>query len=367
MMKTWIWAGVAAIAGLALTGAARADIVIATAGPMSGQYALFGELIKAGAEQAVADINKAGGVNGEKLVLEIADDECDAEKAVAIANQMVGKGAVFMAGHFCSEPSIAASAVYAKEGIVEMSPGAGNPKYTDERPGPGIYRLGAREDQQGKTVGTFLAENYKGKNIAILHDSSVYGKGLADAAKAVMNDAGVFETLYEAYPPGEKDYSRLVSKLKGEAVDALFIGGFPAEAGLIKRQMEEQGMDTVLVSGEALLSDEYWAISGPAGEGTLVTYYPDPRKIEAAGPVIAELEKAGKPSERYALVTYAAIQIFAQAAEAAGSTDFKALVNAIDDGDFSTILGPVSFEEKGDSSLPGYVWYEWKNGKYDYK
>ncbi len=126
-------------------------------------------------------------------------------------------------------------------------------------------------------------------------------------------------------------------------------------------------MDTVLVSGEALLSDEYWAIAGPAGEGTLVTYYPDPRKIEAAGPVIAELEKAGKPSERYALLTYAAIQIFARAAEAAGSTDFKALVSAIDDGDFSTILGPISFDEKGDSSLPGYVWYEWKNGKYDYK
>jgi len=367
MMKTWNMAGAAAVAALVLTGTARADIVIGTAGPMSGQYALFGELMKAGAEQAVADINAAGGVNGEKLVLEIADDECDAEKAVAVANQMVGKGAVFMAGHFCSEPSIAASAVYSNEGIIGMSPGTGNPKYTDQRPGPGIYRLAARDDQQGKTVGAFLAETYRGRNIAILHDSSVYGKGLTDAAKAVMNDAGMFETLNEAFPPGEKDYSQLVSRLKGEAVDVLLLGGFPAEAGLIRRQMAEQGMETVLVSGEALLSDEYRAIAGAAGEGTLVTYYPDPRKIEAARPVIEELEKAGKPSEHYALATYAAIQIFAQAAEAAGSTDFEALAGALDSGEFSTILGPVSFDGKGDSSLPGYVWYEWKDGTYDYK
>ena len=90
-------------------GAARADIVIATAGPMTGQYAVFGEQMKRGAEMAVKDINAKGGVLGEQLKLEVGDDACDPKQAVAVANQLVNKGVVFVAGHFCSGSSIPAS------------------------------------------------------------------------------------------------------------------------------------------------------------------------------------------------------------------------------------------------------------------
>ena len=96
-MKKFLMAGVAMSMGMAMSSAAMADIAIATAGPMTGQYASFGAQMKAGAEQAVADINAAGGINGEKLVLEVGDDACDPKQAVAVANQMVGKGVVFMA------------------------------------------------------------------------------------------------------------------------------------------------------------------------------------------------------------------------------------------------------------------------------
>ncbi len=366
-MKKYLLASVAAVAGMAVSSAALADIVIATAGPMTGQYASFGAQMKAGAEQAVADINAAGGINGEKLVLEVGDDACDPKQAVAVANQMVGKGVVFMAGHFCSGSSIPASAVYAEEGIVQISPASTNPKFTDERPGPGVYRVCGRDDQQGLTAGTFLAEEFGGKNIAVVHDKTAYGKGLADATKAVMNDLGKKETLYEAYTAGEKDYTALVSKLKSEKIDVLYVGGYHTEAGLMKRQMVDQGMDTLLVSGDALVTDEYWSITGPAGQGTLMTFSPDPRKNPIAKPVVDALEAAGKTAEGYALYTYAAIQAFADAAKAAGSTDYDALVKALDAGEYETVLGKLSFDEKGDVSLPGYVWYEWKDGKYDYK
>ena len=105
---------------------------------MTGQYASFGAQMKAGAEQAVADINAAGGVLGQKLVLEVGDDACDPKQAVAVANQLAGKGVAFVAGHFCSGSSIPASAVYAEAGIVQISPASTNPKFTDERPGPGV-------------------------------------------------------------------------------------------------------------------------------------------------------------------------------------------------------------------------------------
>lgn len=363
-MKKALLAGVAL--SFAFSSPAWADIVIATAGPMTGQYASFGEQMKAGAEQAVEDINAAGGVNGEKLKLEIGDDACDPKQAVAVANQFAGSGVVFVAGHFCSGSSIPASAVYAEEGIVQISPASTNPKFTDERPGPGIYRVCGRDDQQGQVAGKFLAENFKDKKVAIVHDKTAYGKGLADETKAAYEAAGGKTALYEAYTAGEKDYSALVSKLKQEGVGVLYVGGYHTEAGLMARQMKEQGMDTVLVSGDALVTDEYWAITGEAGEGTLMTFSPDPRKNADAAPLVEKFRAKGIEPEGYVLYTYAAIQAWADAVKAAGSTEFDAVVKALDDGKFKTVLGELEFDDKGDVTLPGYVFYEWKDGKYDY-
>jgi branched-chain amino acid transport system substrate-binding protein len=114
------------------------------------------------------------------------------------------------------------------------------------------------------------------------------------------------------------------------------------------------------------VTDEYWAITGEAGEGTLMTFSPDPRKNEIAKPVVDKLLAAGKTAEGYALYTYAAIQAWAQAVNTAGSTDYDAVVAALNDGKFETVLGELEFDDKGDVTLPGYVFYEWKNGQYDY-
>jgi len=365
-MKNLLKAGIALSFSVALAGAAHADITIATAGPMTGQYASFGAQMKAGAEQAVEDINAKGGVLGQKLVLEVGDDACDPKQAVAVANQMAGKGIALMAGHFCSGSSIPASAVYADANIIQISPASTNPKFTDERPGPGVMRVCGRDDQQGQVAGAFLAKTFADKNIAIIDDKSAYGKGLADETRKYMNAAGKTEVLNESYNAGDKDYTALVSKLKAANVDVLYVGGYHTEAGLIKRQMVDQGMNTILVSGDALVTDEYWQITGDAGAGTLMTFSPDPRKNEIAAPVVAALEKAGRTAEGYSLYTYAAIQAWAQAVEAAGTTDFDPVVAELAKGKFQTVLGELSFNDKGDVTLPGYVFYEWKDGKYDY-
>jgi len=363
-MKKMLLAGVAL--GLVMSGPALADIKIGVAGPMTGSYATFGAQFKAGAEMAVADINAAGGVNGEKLALEVGDDACDPKQAVAVANQFAGSGVVFVAGHFCSGSSIPASAVYAEEDIVQISPGSTNPDFTEKRPGPGVYRVCGRDDQQGDIAGKYLLEHFAGKKVAFVHDKTAYGKGLADATLAVYEAGGGKPALYEAYTAGEKDYSALVTKLKSEGIDVLYVGGYHTEAGLMARQMKEQGMNTVLVSGDALVTDEYWAVTGDAGEGTLMTFSPDPRKDPAAGPIVEKFRAKGIEPEGYVLYTYAAVQAWAEAATAAKSTKFDAVVKALDDGKFNTVLGELEFDDKGDVTLPGYVFYEWKNGKYDY-
>ena len=332
---------------------------------MTGQYASFGQQMKAGAEAAVRDINAAGGVLGQKLVLEVGDDACDPKQAVAVANQMVNKGVVFMAGHFCSGSSIPASQVYEEEGIIQISPASTNPKLTDDG-GPGVFRVCGRDDQQGEVAGGYLKNNYGGKNVAIVHDKTAYGKGLADATKAAFEKAGGTTAMYEAYTAGEKDYSALVTKLKAKNIDVLYVGGYHTEAGLMVRQMRDQGMSTQLISGDALVTQEYWAITGDAGEGTLMTFSPDPRKNEVAAPVVKQFRADGIEPEGYVLYTYGAIQAWAQAVEAAGSVDYDATIRSLRKGEFKTVLGDIGFDKRGDVTAPGYVFYEWKAGNYDY-
>jgi branched-chain amino acid transport system substrate-binding protein len=338
---------------------------IAIVGPVTGQYASFGQQMKNGAELAVEDINAAGGVLGKKLNLDIGDDACDPKQAVAVANQMTAKGVALVAGHYCSGSSIPASKVYAESDMVQISPASTNPAFTDERAGPNIYRVCGRDDQQGGVAGKYLASHFSDRNIAIVHDKTAYGKGIADEVKKAINAAGKQETMYEAITAGEKDYSALVSKLKQANIDVVFFGGYHTEAGLIVRQMRDQGLATVLMGGDALVTQEFWSITGPAGEGTLMTFSPDPRKNPAAAEVVKRFKDKGIEPEGYVLYTYAAIQAWKQAAEKAKSIASADVVKALNDTEFDTVIGKFKFNEKGDPNLPPYAVYRWSNGGYE--
>ncbi|HXG78039.1 MAG TPA: branched-chain amino acid ABC transporter substrate-binding protein [Methyloceanibacter sp.] len=338
---------------------------VAIVGPITGQYASFGQQMTNGADLAVADINAAGGVLGKKLALEVGDDACDPKQAVAVANQMVGDGVALVVGHYCSGSSIPASQVYANSETVQISPASTNPAFTDNRAGPNIYRVCGRDDQQGGVAGNYLAKHFADKNIAIVHDKTAYGKGLADETKKALNAAGKQEAMFEAITAGEKDYSALVSKLKQANIDVLYLGGYHTEGGLIVRQMRDQGMNTILMGGDALVTQEYWSITGPAGEGTLMTFSPDPRKNPAAADVVKRFKEKGIEPEGYVLYTYAAFQAWKQAAEKAGSTASADVIKALNNTEFDTVIGKFRFNEKGDPNLPPYAVYRWSNGAYE--
>jgi branched-chain amino acid transport system substrate-binding protein len=155
-----------------------------------------------------------------------------------------------------------------------------------------------------------------------------------------------------------------VVNVKKNNIDAVYLGGYHTEAGLIVRQMRDQGMSTKLISGDALVTAEYWDITGDAGEGTLMTFSPDPRANPEAVSLVKRFKAAGIEPECYVLYSYAALEVFEQAVLDAGSTDYKKVLKAMKKGKFKTVLGNLSFEKKGDVSLPGYVWYEWSKGNY---
>ena len=295
----------AASLGVIPGASAQSEVSIAVAGPMTGEYASFGAQFQAGAEAAVADINKAGGVLGKQLKLEVGDDACDPKQARSVAEQLAAKNVLLVAGHYCSGSSIPASDVYNEAGIVQISPGSTNPKYTDQRPKDGFsYRVCGRDDQQGSVAGNYLATEFKDKNVAILDDKTAYGKGLAEETKKAMNAAGKMEVFADTITAGEKDYNTVVTKLKEAKIDIVFLGGYHTEAGLIIRQMRAQGMKTILMGGDALVSVELGQIAGPDVEGTLFTFSPDPRKNPAApGLCKSSARKASTPRAMFSMPT----------------------------------------------------------------
>ena len=368
-MKKGMLTGLALGLGLAVTGAAQAQVKLGVAGPITGPNAAFGAQLKNGAEQAVEDINAAGGIMGQKITLTVGDDASDPKQGVSLANKFVSDGVKLVVGHFNSGVSIPASEVYQEGGIVQITPASTNPRFT-ERNMWNTFRTCGRDDQQGAVAGTFLSDKFKGKKVAIVHDKTPYGKGLADETQKTMNGKGLKEVMYEGVNTGEKDYSALVSKLKSANVDVVYFGGLHTEAGLIIRQMRDQGLRAPLMSGDGITDKEFVQIAGPGAEGTYMTFAPDPRKNPQAKDVVAKFKAKNYDPEAYTLYSYAAVEILKQAAEQAKSMDGKKISEVMKSGKvFKTVIGDISYDKKGDITRPDYVMYVWKkgaDGKIDY-
>ncbi|BCH63604.1 MULTISPECIES: branched-chain amino acid ABC transporter substrate-binding protein [Rhizobium/Agrobacterium group] len=368
-MKKSLLSAVALTAMVAFSGTAWADIIVGVGGPLTGPNAAFGAQLQKGAEQAAADINAAGGINGEKIKIVLGDDVSDAKQGVSVANKFVADGVKYVIGHFNSGVSIPASDVYAENGILQITPASTNPKFT-ERGMWNTFRTCGRDDQQGAVAGKYIAEKFKGVKVAVIHDKTPYGQGLADETKKAMNGLGVKEVIYEGITPGEKDYSALIAKMKEAGVGVVYFGGLHTEAGLILRQMADQGVKATLMSGDGITSNELASIAGDAVNGTLMTFPPDPRNNPNAKDAVKKFRDAGFEPEAYTLYSYAALQIIAEAAKAAGSTDAEKVAETMKaKGPFTTVIGSIGFDAKGDITRPDYVMYTWKkgpDGKYSY-
>ena len=353
----------APVAVALFASSAIAQVKIGVGGPMTGSSAAFGSMLKNGAEQAAEDINAAGGILGQKIQLFIGDDASKPEQGVSAANKFVGDGVKYVIGHFNSGVSIPTSAeVYSENNILQITPASTNPRFT-ERGLWNVFRTCGRDDQQGAVAAKYIVDKLKDKRIAVLHDKTPYGKGLADETQKAMNAGGVKEVLYEGINPGERDYSAIVTKLKAQRAEVLFWGGLHGEAGVLLRQMREQGLNTVMIGGDGIATAELAAIAGDAVEGTLMTFGPDPTKRPDAAEVLKKFEAKKINPESYTLYSYAAVQVVKLAAEKAGTLDTKKVAEVIHSGmTFQTVLGKLSFDKKGDRTDADYVMYVWKKG-----
>jgi branched-chain amino acid transport system substrate-binding protein len=350
------------VAALSATPA-RAEVLIGVAAPLTGGRAWIGAGAQEGANAAVADANAKDGVLGQRLKMISVDDYCAGDQSIAAARKLVASAVVAVFGHPCSGAAIPAAAVYAEVGILMISNLATNPRLT-EQGFANVFRVVGRDDVQGRIAGDFLVERFGKGRLAILHDGETYGRGLAEETKKRLNELGITEVIFKAIEPGKADYLDVVLELRALDVEVLYYGGYPSEAALILRQARERRYELQLVGGDGIGNKVFALIAGPAADGALLTLPPLPSASRATA-ALAKVLVAVDVGPLNAFVMYAAIQVWTQAAEKAGTFATEAVAEVLRTHEFDTVLGRIGFDAKGDvTGYDTFAWYVWKGDTY---
>jgi branched-chain amino acid transport system substrate-binding protein len=361
-LKTFL--GATALASLSLAPLAHADITIGLIAPLTGPVAAYGDQVKNGAETAIEEINKKGGILGEKVVLKAADDAAEPKQGVSAANQLVGEGIRFVVGPVTSGVAMPASDALAENGVLMVTPTATTPALTS-RGLANVLRTCGRDDQQAEVAAQYVLKTLKDKKIAIINDKGAYGKGLTDAFKKTLNAAGVQEVLNDAVTPGDKDFSALTTRLKSEKVEVVYFGGYHPEGGLLARQLADLGVKATIIGGDGLSNSEYWTIGTNAAAGTLFTNASDATKSPDSKAAADALAARNIPAEAFTLNAYAAVEVIKAGIEKAKSAeDAEAVAAALKNGEaIPTAIGKLTYGETGDLTSRSFELFKWQDGK----
>ncbi len=356
--------GATALASLTFAPLAQAEIVIGLIAPLTGPVAAYGTQVKNGAEVAIDQINKNGGILGEQVVLKTADDAGEPKQGVSAANQLVGEGVRFVVGPVTSGVAIPASDVLAENGVLMVTPTATAPDLTT-RGLNNVLRTCGRDDQQAEVAARYVLDKFKDKKVAIINDKGQYGKGLADAFKATLNAGGVNEVINDAVTPGEKDFSALTTRLKSENVEVIYFGGYHPEGGLLSRQLADAGLKATIIGGDGLSNSEYWNIATDQAAGTVFTNATDATKNPDSKAAADALAAKNIPAEAFTLNAYAAVEVIKAGIEKAGTAeDTEAVAAALKDGQpIKTAIGEVTYGETGDLTSQSFSLFKWEDGK----
>lgn len=337
-------------------------IRIGVAGPMTGDQSIFGRDEKRGAQLAVAEWNDKGGVLGKKIDLIVEDDQHDPRQAVAVANRLVTDGVVGVIGHFNSNCSIPASAVYHRAGIPMISHGSTNPQLT-EQGFDNVFRVCGRDDQQAKIAADFACNNLKLSSIAIIQDRTTYGEGLANEFKKwLSNNCKV--VYYGSIVQGDKDFRAVLTNVKAANPDLIYFGGVYPEGGLIVKQARQLGIKAIFMGGDGIMGPEFIRIAGTDANGVYATFGPDINKVPSAKQFIESYKKEYDEPGPYSIYAYVATNILLSAIKDSGSLNPSVIIKYLHSHSFNTALGTIQFDSKGDVVHSPYVVWQVQNGKF---
>jgi branched-chain amino acid transport system substrate-binding protein len=335
----------------------KAEIMIGVAGPMSGQFSVLGNQMKAGVEAAVKAINITGGINGEPLTMLVIDDGCDTRRAVEAAKEFVAKDARAIIGHYCSGTSLAAALVYKDAAIPMITPTASAPQLTEARHW-NVFRMALRDDALAALAGQRIVAFPPPQNPVIVGDGQANSLTLFTALKAVLPDVTSLE-----YKSGPSNIATLQQQLATRKPQSVILALPGAEAAGVLALLTEIGFTGRVYGNEAFLSEDFTGRLGSPSFDIIAVLPADPVLNPFASPVRDEFALQGQSPDGAALPAYAATQIFVSAAKATSVNDGKAVAQWLAGGQpIDTTLGRLSFTPKGDLKNPFAAWYIW-NGQ----
>ncbi len=331
-----------ALTGLLLAFGARAEpLAIGVATPLSGPSELLGRQVETGAKLAAI----AAGTE-----LRIADDACTAEGGAAAAAGFVEAGVKAAIGFLCTESIEAAAPILKDAGIPILTVGVRTENLTEQRARTGwpVFRFGPRGDDERNAAAAILTRLWKDELFAIVDDGTIYGRELAETLRAQAEQAALKPVFVDTFRPGLDNQIALVGRLRRAGATHVFVGGDAEDVAVMGRDADEMGADIVFAGGEALLA----ATDVPLATGTLMISLPEWAEV-ADRPVLDAFQAAGALAEGYALPAYAAVQVVETAAAEADRTG-KTLGEVLPAQEFSTAIGPIRFDEKGDLTQNPY-------------
>src|SRR5512143_2037958 len=340
-------------------------VKIGVAGPLTGGIAHLGKDDENGAHLAIDQANakkiKLGGKT-VKFELQGEDDQADPKMGPTIAQKFADAKVAGVVGHLNSGVTIPASAVYNQAGIPMISGSATNPKLT-EQGFKNIFRIVARDDQQGPAVAQYL-ESMKIKKVAIVDDATAYGEGLANEVEKTLKAAKVNVVAREKTNDKATDFKAILTKMKGKAPDAVFYGGMDATGGPMLKQARELGIKAVFSFGDGACTDTMNKLAGEKNASGFICSQAG-LPVQAASKSFLDAYKAKYNVDPiiYAPFTYDAANLLIAAMEKADSTDPAKYLPALQSISYDGATGHIEFDSKGDRKNAEITIFTMKDGK----
>jgi len=349
-------------------------VKIGMGAPMTGDNAAFGQDISQGAKIAVSD---AGAFMGFSFELVAEDDGGTPEGGAAVANKLVADPQVVaIAGHIFSGATKAAMPIYEAAGLPMMSPSATNPTLTQG--GSKVFNRAVFTDAaQGKFAAEYLYNKLKVTKLAIVHDGQAYGQGLAQVVSDVFTKLGGTAVAFQAITPGESDYSAVLADIASKKPEALFFGGYTAEAVVVVNQMKQAGLQGVTFFGDdGTFGQDFLDRTGANGEGSYSTSLIPPASAAKTKYDAAYLAAYGQPAGKlspYTWTAYDAAAVLIKNIESVAKLggDCKlyipraALVAAVRaTKDYQGLSGTLTCDATGECSASGPVFNIDQGGKW---
>ena len=343
------------------------EVKIGHVAPLTGPIAHLGKDNENGARLALEEINKAGlTIDGKKVVLTLVpeDDAEDPKTATQVAQKLVDAKVVGVVGHLNSGTSIPASKIYSDAGITQISPSATNPDYTKQG-FKTTYRLVATDAQQGPALANYVAKTLNAKTVAIIDDSTQYGKGLADEFEKTVKAAGVKVVTREASNNKATDFKAILTKVKGSKPDVIMYGGMDATGGPLTKQATELGIKSKIVGGDGMCTEKLAELAGDAVVNVTCSEAGKALTKMAQG---ADFQKRYKERfnadvQIYAPFTYDAVYVLVDAMKRANSTDPAKILVVMSETKMNGLVGDIAFDSKGDMKEGVITLYDFKDKK----